>query len=352
MSTQSLSIFLLGATGYVGGQVLVSFSADFPTFPIRALARNLSPSKTAQLKSLHPKVETVEGSLTDVSLIKEEAAKADIVINVAAAGDMDSVTAILHGLKQRSNSSQSSQTPIYIHMSGTGIAGDNARGELITPERLWIDTEFNLNNVKDKLLSRACEAIVEASKTGEIRTMIVLPGLIYGIGPGVQKTSLPHRLFVNTAAQAGHSGTWGPGRNIGGFVHLKDVASAVSAVLKGALNGSTIGEGERGFYFVVSKYMISMSEFSGIIGDTLFKNGLISKPGSSPFSASVADSAGPFGYTIFGSSQFCRAERLSSEFGWTAEHTERSSLWETLPGEIELAVKEMGLVFKGEGAKR
>ncbi|KAE9393617.1 NAD(P)-binding protein [Gymnopus androsaceus JB14] len=371
MSTQSLSIFLLGATGYVGGQVLVSLSTDFPTFPIRTLARNLSPGKTDQLKSLHPKVETVEGSLTDVSLIEEEAAKADIVINVAVAGDIDSVTgedlrttltksyeqntytAILRGLKQRSNSSQSSQTPIYIHMSGTAITGDNARGELITPERLWIDTEFNLNNIKDshKLLPGACEAVVEASKTGEIRTMIVLPGVIYGIGPGVQKISLPHRFILNMAAQAGHSGTFGPGRNILGIIHLKDVANAVSAVLKGALSGSTIGEGEKGFYFVLSKYMVSISEFSGIIGDTLFRNGLISRPGSSPFSASVADSTGPVGYTVFGSSQFCRAERLSSEFGWTAEHTERSPLQESLPEEIEFAVKEMGLVFKGEGSK-
>lgn len=92
MSTQPLSIFLLGATGYVGGQVLDSLSKDFPAFPIRALARNLSPSKTMQLQSLHPKVEAIEGKLTDVKLIEEEAAKADIVINVAAAGDMDSVT--------------------------------------------------------------------------------------------------------------------------------------------------------------------------------------------------------------------------------------------------------------------
>ncbi|KAE9401308.1 NAD(P)-binding protein [Gymnopus androsaceus JB14] len=350
MSIQPLSIFLLGATGYVGGQVLDSLSRDFPAFPIRALARNLSPSKTMQLQSLHRKLEAIEGKLTDGKLIEEEAAKADIVINVAAAGDMDSVTAILRGLKHRSFSSPSTPTPVYIHMSGGGIVGDNAGGELIVPERLWIDTELDLENIKDNVFTGACEAIVEASKTGKIRTMILLPGLIYGIGPGIQKTSLPHRLYLNLAAQAGHSGTFGPGRNIVGLIHLKDVASAVSAVLKGALNGSDIGEGDKGFYFVLAKYMISTADFCGIIGDTLFKNGLISKPGSSSFSASVTDAAGQFVTTILGSSGFCRAERLASELGWTAEHTELSPLYETLPGEIELAVKEMGLVFKGEGA--
>jgi nucleoside-diphosphate-sugar epimerase len=297
---------------------------------------------------LNPNTVVIEGSLTDVVLIEEEAAKADIVINVAVAGDMGSITAILRGLRHRSLSSSS--TPIYIHMSGAGLIGDDARGELLVPERFWVDTDFDLNKVKIKLLAGACEAIVDASKTGEIRTMIILPGLIYGIGPGIQKISLPHRFYLNLAAQTGHSGTFGSGRNIGSLIHLKDVASAVSKVLKGALSGSTIGEGEKGFYFVVSKYMISISEYSGIIGDTLFKNGLISKPGASPFPTSITDAAGAFGNLIFGSSTFCRAERLASELGWSAEHSERVSVQESLPGEIELAVKEMGLVFKGAEA--
>ncbi|KAJ4469345.1 NAD(P)-binding protein [Lentinula lateritia] len=348
-SSNVRSIFLLGATGYVGGQVLVSLAHDFPSFPIRALARNITPPKLTQLRALHSKLEVVEGSLSDHNVIEAEAKNADIVINVAAAGDTDSVNAIIRGLQQRSRSYTPTVPPIYIHMSGTGIMGDNARGELIVPDRLWVDTEFDLENIKTKLLTKACEAIVDAGKNGEIRTMIVFPGLIYGIGPGIQKISLPHRFYLNLAAQAGHSGSFGPGRNIAGLVHLKDVASAVSAVLEGALNGGKvgekIGEGKEGIYFVLSKYMLSMMEFSNIVGDTLFKQGLISKTGSSPFSASIADKAGPFGYNIFGSSQFCRAERLTKELGWSAEHTETESLYDSLPKEIELAVKEMGLQF-------
>ncbi|KAJ4475534.1 hypothetical protein J3R30DRAFT_3500423 [Lentinula aciculospora] len=346
-SRDTRTIFLLGATGYVGGQVLLSLAQDFPTFPVRALTRNVSPSKVTQLQSLHSKLEVVEGSLSDLGIIEAEAKKADIVIDVAVAGDTDSVNAIIRGLQQRSRAYAPTLPPIYIHMSGAGITGDNARGELLAPERLWVDTEFDLKLIKTKLLANACEAIINAGKSGEIRTMVLMPGLIYGIGPGIQKVSLPHRFYLDLAAQAGHAGTLGPGRNVGGFVHLKDVASAVSAVLKGALNGGKtgekIGEGEQGFYFVVSNYMISTGEFSNIIGDTLYKQGLIAKPGSSPFSASVAEKAGTFGHTIFGSSQFCRAERLAKELGWSAEHTETENLYESIPREIELAVKEMKL---------
>ncbi|KAF8823672.1 hypothetical protein HHX47_DHR9000258 [Lentinula edodes] len=271
-SSDIRSIFLLGATGYVGGQVLLSLAHDFPSFPIRALARNITPPKLTQLQALHSKLEVVEGSLSDHNVIEAEAKNADIVINVAAAGDTDSVNAIIRGLQQRSRSYTPTVPPIYIHMSGTGIMGDNARGELIVPDRLWVDTEFDLENIKTKLLTNACEAIVDAGKNGEIRTMIVFPGLIYGekykfdlilrswrdimhyasgIGPGIQKISLPHRFYLNLAAQAGHSGSFGPGRNIAGLIYLKDVASAVSAVLKGALNGGKvgekIGEGKEGF---------------------------------------------------------------------------------------------------------
>ncbi|KAJ3760631.1 hypothetical protein EV360DRAFT_81002 [Lentinula raphanica] len=356
MSTQPLgqspgvkSIFLLGATGYVGGQVLLTFAHDFPAFPIRALVRNVTPSKVAQLQSLHSKLDVVEGSLSDIDVIETESKNADVVIDVAVAGDTNSVNAILRGLQQRSRSYAPTLPPIYIHMSGTGITGDNARGDLYAPERLWVDTEFDLNHIKSDLLANACKAIVDAERNGEIRTMVVLPGLIYGVGPGLQKISLPHRIFLDLASQAGHSGTFGSGRNISGYVHVKDVASAVSAVLKGALhggkNGEQIGQGKEGFYFVLSKYMTSIGEFSSIIGETLFKQGLIAKTGAYPFAEAIADKAGAFGYTIFGSSAFCRADRLTKELGWSAEHTEVESLYESLPKEVELAVKEMGLKF-------
>jgi len=266
----SSSIFLLGATGYVGGQVLVSLAVEFPLLPIRALTRNLSCSKIAHLQSLHPKLEVVGGSLEDVDVIEVEAKKAGIVINVAAAGDMDSINAILRGLTQRGSSLP---TSIYIHMSGTGLLGDAGNGELIAPKKIWVDTEFTGETLKGpdfqgNLLKSPCEAIVHASKASpSVRTMIILPGLIYGVGPGIQKVSLPQRVFLNLASQAGHMGTIGPGRNVLGYIHLKDVASAVSAVLSGALQGKNVGEGDNGFYFVVSKYMISLLDLCGIIGD-------------------------------------------------------------------------------------
>lgn len=88
--------------------------------------------------------------------------------------------AIISGLKRRHRSPTSPSIPIYIHMSGAGIIADNAGGDLFVPERLWTDIDFDLKNVDSELFGGACQAIVNASKTGQLRTMILFPGLIYG----------------------------------------------------------------------------------------------------------------------------------------------------------------------------
>ncbi|KAF9068775.1 hypothetical protein BDP27DRAFT_1363848 [Rhodocollybia butyracea] len=353
-SVHSKSIFLLGATGYVGGQVLLSLAAEFPSLPVRALARNLSSSKITHLQSLHPNLELIEGSLEDISVIEAEAKKTDVVINVAAAEHMGSVNATLRGLKARATSSL--PAPIYIHMAGTSVISYASAGEFITPKHIWLDTEFTGNTLKSpefegNHLKGACETIAQASKTSPlVRTMILFPGFIYGVGPGIQPVTRPIRMYLELASQAGHVGTIGPGRNVLGCIHIKDVASAVSSVLSGALEGKNMGEGDNGFYFIVSKYMVSMLSVCQMIGDVLLNQGLVSESTARPipFSAQIMEQLGPWA-DVMSSNQFCRSDRLIKELGWSAKHTDLAdSFHESLPKEIELGLKELPL---GEGFK-
>ncbi|KAF9064629.1 hypothetical protein BDP27DRAFT_1450643 [Rhodocollybia butyracea] len=348
------SIFLLGAAGYIAGQLLVSLAAEYPSFAIRALDKDLSPSKVKQLQSFHPKLEVIEGYLADVNMIEAEAKKADIVINVSLVSDMDSINAILRGLKQR-GSSGSLSTPIYIHMMGTGLLGDDAFGEFFAPRHIWKSTSKAIG-----LGSNACELIVEASKTGFVRTMIALPGLIYGVGPGLQRVSLPQRVFLNLASLTGHVGTFGPGRNVMNFVHLKDVASAMLAMLNGALEGKNMSEGENGFYFIASKYMISISDLGTIMGDVnAFQPRAYLKSQADPILTQVVEKVGPLEHAsvrivasaIMSSNQFCRAERLAKEFGWSPRYTESESFFESIPREVEVCVKDLGLEAAFKDAK-
>lgn len=90
-STSSLTIFLLGATGFVGGELLILLAEKYPRYPIVALVRSPTPERIAQLKALHPSLDVVSGTLSDDLVIQEQAAKADIVINVASSDHIASV---------------------------------------------------------------------------------------------------------------------------------------------------------------------------------------------------------------------------------------------------------------------
>ncbi|KAI5833183.1 NAD(P)-binding protein [Schizophyllum commune Tattone D] len=336
MSTLPLTIFFLGATGYVGGEVLRLLAADLPDFPVRALVRNVTPEKEAQLRDLHPNIRSVEGTLDSDALIREEASKCDIVINTASSDHHASVLSTLAGLTTHSAASPFN-LPIYIHISGAGILEDNARGELLTPSHIWLDITMDVHAVKDVTHIVSDLEIVKAGTrtANRIRTMILFPGWIYGVGSGVQKVTMPIRLYVDLAIQAGHAGTFGNGKNAMGEIHVKDVASAVSMCLKAALEGKA-DEGAEGLYFVLHPRMAVMKDILTGIG-----NGILKAPGCVPLPARITDAWGEFGWALLGGTIWGRAERLK-KLGWRPIRTEQTTLQSSLRNEVELALANLG----------
>ncbi|KAL1718111.1 hypothetical protein EV715DRAFT_201853 [Schizophyllum commune] len=336
MSTLPLTIFFLGATGYVGGEVLRLLAADFPDFPVRALVRNVTLEKEAQLRALHPNIRIIEGTLNSDALVREEASKCDMVINTASSDHHASVLSTLAGLTTRSVAN-SSNPPIYIHISGAGILEDNARGELLTPSHIWCDTSMDLRALKDVTHIVSDLEIVKAGTRVEnrIRTMILFPGWIYGVGSGVQKVTMPIRLYVDLAIQAGHAGTFGNGKNAMGEIHVKDVASAVFTCLKAALEDKA-DEGAEGLYFVLHPRMAVMKDIMTCIG-----NGVLKAPGCAPLPDRITDAWGKFGWALLGGTIWGHAERLK-KLGWRPIHSEQSTLLASLQDEVELAVANLG----------
>ncbi|KAG5720232.1 hypothetical protein E4T56_gene3312, partial [Termitomyces sp. T112] len=80
MSATKTNIFILGATGYIGGSVLARFlnRSDAASLNFTALVR--SAEKAAKLKQLG--VKTVVGSHTDVALVEKLAYEADVVLSI------------------------------------------------------------------------------------------------------------------------------------------------------------------------------------------------------------------------------------------------------------------------------
>jgi N-acetyl-gamma-glutamylphosphate reductase len=70
-------LFILGATGYIGGDALYAVVQAHPEYEITALVRN--SDKGAVVAKEYAKVKLVYGDLDSVELIEEESKKADIV---------------------------------------------------------------------------------------------------------------------------------------------------------------------------------------------------------------------------------------------------------------------------------
>ncbi|CDO78099.1 hypothetical protein BN946_scf184634.g5 [Trametes cinnabarina] len=139
MSSDRASVFLLGATGYIGGGVLARLVVNAkPLFDITVLLRDAV--KADKLKPFG--VKTVLGSLDDTEKIESLASQADIVLVEwqADADHIESTKAVLAGLKDRYQ--KTGKPPVLIHTSGTGVLADDAEGMHDT------DVMYNDNDVE------------------------------------------------------------------------------------------------------------------------------------------------------------------------------------------------------------
>ncbi|KDQ57883.1 hypothetical protein JAAARDRAFT_57706 [Jaapia argillacea MUCL 33604] len=342
ISTLSYRIFFLGATGYLGSEVLTLLGRQYPQYRIVALLRPSSLSRVAKLHDLHPNVTIVEGTLDDDTVIQDESSKADIVINTASSDHLPSVKSTLAGL-EKSSAIRPGNPPIYIHVSGMGILSDNARGEPVEFVKEWSDIGLDLKDCPPTNMHLDSDImIVKAGtrKENPVRTIIVFPGQIYGHGEGIQKTTLWLRIFLDMALKLGYTGTWGPGANSMNNIHVKDCASAVFTVFKAAIEGRA-DEGAEGFYFAASTQpKISYREWTQAMGDILHEKGLVKESGTRPMPSEVVDPLGHYGWSLLGGNLFAKPERLA-RLGWEPTETMKISLMESLPLDIDVALREL-----------
>ncbi|EDR04957.1 uncharacterized protein LACBIDRAFT_294969 [Laccaria bicolor S238N-H82] len=338
------TLFILGATGHLGSQFLVNLahSPAIPQLRVVALIRKLTPETQAKLKEIYKDLEIVEGSLDEAAEIKSQAEKADYVVNCASSDHLGSIQAILAGLGNRSEST--GVPPIYIHVSGLGIIGDNSRGEFVAPEKVphYSDIGFTIDQCLPTNPHVDCDTVIVAAGTRKerpIRTMILFPGLFYGIGDGIRKTSLLLRLYAGLAVQAGFAGTWGPGYSRVESLHVKDCAEALVIMFKAALEGKA-DEGRDGLYFAAAEQKVELREMARLIGDVMFEKGLLEKGGSHPLPPEVIAPFSEGGWSLLGSNTSVTPARLKL-LGWEHRETRKKSFYESIPEEMELVLKDM-----------
>jgi len=283
-----MKIFLTGATGYIGGSVAARLIGD--GHAVRGLVRSETRADQVREHGLEP----VIGSLDDAAVLTAAAGEADAVINAASADHTGAVEAILSGLAGSGKA--------FVHTSGSSIVGTRAGGEAVD-DIYEDDTPLTPSPARAARVALN-ETIVAAAGRG-VRTAIIAPSLIYGLGRGVERHSMQVPWLIALARKSGVARHVGPGGNIWSNVHIDDLVELYALALEKAPAGA--------FYYAENGEH-SMREVCVAISRMLGQGGRTE-------AMSLDEAAGEWGEgpanDTMGSNSRVRAVRARQELGWS-----------------------------------
>ncbi|CAE6514169.1 unnamed protein product [Rhizoctonia solani] len=323
MPVTSTNVFILGATGYIGGAILTELLRTSANFTITALVRKNSDIELLEKLG----VKTIQGSFSDVNKIEQASKEADIVYNAADADDMELTQAVLRGLKSKK------ERGVLIQTSGTGLLSDNYNGEL-TPEgsKIWNDNDINdIKGIPSTQPHRNVDLeIFGAHEREEIDAYIIAPSCIYGTGDGPgNKISQQVPRLIRAAIQFKQPVYVGKGTNLWNNVHITDLVQLYTLVLNLALSVRA-GETSRpeafaNFYFgSVGEH--AWGDIAKRLGPILLKRGKVEKAEARSINAGEVEN-----FSALTTNSRSVAER-SRKLGWA---TVAKSLEETLEEDVD-----------------
>ena len=285
------TIFLTGPTGYIGGSVAARLVES--GHRVRGLVR--SQDNAARL--VERGIEPVLGTLDDTDLLTTEARAADGAINTASADHAGALRALIEGLKGSSKA--------LLHTSGSSVIGDDARGSRKSDSVFDEGTPFVVAPMKQP--RRDIDLMVIAAAKEGVRSTVICPSNIYGVGRGLNPNSLQIPFLADNAREHGVVQIVGAGLNVWSNVHIDDVADLYLLALAKAQAGS--------FYFAENGEA-SFGEIGAAIAERL---GLASVESLAPEEAAKRWGESK-AYFSLGSNSRVRALRARRELGWKPTH--------------------------------
>ncbi|KAJ6624186.1 NAD-binding protein [Mycena sp. CBHHK59/15] len=313
------NFFLTGATGYIGGTVLMRFLAHPHASSFRFTVLVRDPKKAEKLSSI-PGVHAVVGSHSDAHLVEKLASEADIVIATADCDDLGAAKATLSGLQKRHTLGC---TSIFINtvVRQLGVLSDTAAG-MYAGTTIYDDSDPDqIDTLAPTQMHRDVDlAITNADAEGYVKSYIILPSTIYGLATGTlvdMSVQNPHSQqvpsLINAALDRGQAGIVGEGKNLWPNVEINELAD-LYVKLYDAIDDDAdgTGHGRNGFYFGASDEH-SLYDVGKAINAAL-------------------------GSSYLGSNSRCRATR-SLSIGWKPVKTTSDLLASVLP-ETEALIKK------------
>ncbi|KAM0189663.1 hypothetical protein ACHAPI_009853 [Fusarium lateritium] len=294
------SIFLTGASGYVGGQLLHELVQSHPEYTIAALVRDAKAAET--IAQAYPKVRTVVGDLDDSELVEQEVSKASVVLSY---------------LIQISGASLLPVRDLASPSFKPGEPSDEVWDDLDGVSSILDLIRTNDSRVVDNYIIKA------AKETPSIKTALVLPPIIYGKGQGpVNQRSVQIPALSKVALERGHAVRAGRGLASWTNVHVADLARLFTLLTEAATKGSDDGNvwGENGVY-LPGVGEITWADISDRVAKAAKDQGHIDTLEIEELYKPEVDSALPAGSVFFGSNARSKPRRATEVLGWKPSET-------------------------------
>lgn len=286
-----MKVFVIGATGYIGGSVAARLLAA--GHEVSGLARGEAKAAALRERGIAP----VPGTLDDAAALAAACRAADAVVNAASSDHRGAVEACLGALEGTGKP--------FLHTSGTSIVAADTAGEL--DERVHDETTpFTPHPLRAARV--ALDAEIRAAAGRGVRSVVLCNSLIYGRGLGLHEDSVQVPALIALARAKGVPCHVGRGRNAWSNVHIADVAELYLLALQWAPAGS--------FWFV-EHGEASFQGMAAAIGRML---GLGERTQPIAMEEAIALWGEGMARLTMASSCRVRADRARAELGWRPRH--------------------------------
>lgn len=286
-----MNIFITGVGGYIGGSIAAALQTS--GHQVRGLARTTANAERLAACGIQP----VLGTLDDVDLLVREARTSDGVINTASADHAGAVHSLITGLA-------GSGKPL-LHTSGSSVIGDDARGGRMSEQIFDEATPLVVNPAKQP--RREVDLRVLGAAALGVRSAVICPSLIYGVGRGLNPNSVQIPFLTANARVHGMVQIVGAGLNVWSNVHVDDVVDLYLLALAKTPAGA--------FYFAEN----GEASF-GDIGAAIAKRLTLTGVESLPPEVAAERWGESKAYFSLGSNSRVRSVRARSELGWAPRH--------------------------------
>ena len=282
-----MKIFITGASGYIGGSVSAALMAA--GHQVSGLARSDDASAALAKVGMTP----VQGTLDDAEVLARAAHDADVTVNAANAGHRAAAEAMLKALADTGKT--------FLHTDGSSIVGTRARGELV--EKVF-DEDTPFTPTPQRAPRVEIDKMVRRAAGNGVRSVVIAPSLIYGLGHGLNSHSIQVPWLIQVAKKFGVAKHIGRGENRWANVHIDDLM---------ALYVLAIEKAPAGAFYYAENGENSMREVCEAISRMLGQGGRTQS--MTMEEAAIEWGEGPANDTM-GSNSRVRAKRARAELKW------------------------------------